>query len=282
MVWQRAGTVAVQTGSTTVVGTNLDFAASSRNGDSFVGPDGATYEVANVASSTVISILPPYKGPTVSGAAYAIMPVQGYDKKLSDAFNALNNQFGPKLAALGTTGNYEILPVIKGGTGAENVAGAQFALGIPTADAPLPLGKGGTGAKTKEDARTSLGLGRAATADILGLVSQAAGVPTGAVIESGSNANGTFMKLADGTMICTATTASITWPAGSSGGWTWTFPAAFAGVPPKMLAMNYTNSPHAFNQSTLPTSTSSGNVYIGGAANGASGSGCVLAIGRWF
>lgn len=130
MVWQRAGTVAVQNGSTTVVGTNVDFAASSRNGDSFVGPDGATYEVANVASSTVISILPAYKGPTVSGAAYAIMPVQGYDKMLSDAFNSLNNQFGPKLAALGTTGNYDVLPVSKGGTGGTTARDALTNLGI--------------------------------------------------------------------------------------------------------------------------------------------------------
>lgn len=133
MVWQRAGAVAVQNGSSTVVGTNVDFAASSRNGDSFIGPDGVNYEVANVASSTVISILPAYKGPTVSGAAYAIMPVQGYDKMLSDAFNALNNQFGQKLAALGTTGNYEILPLIKGGTGASTQSGARAALGLGNA-----------------------------------------------------------------------------------------------------------------------------------------------------
>lgn len=117
MVWQRSGTVEVQNGSTTVAGTGVDFAASSRVGDSFVGPDGATYEVANVASATVISILPAYRGATVSGASYAIMPVQGYDKMLSDAFNNLNNQFGPKLADLGTTGNYDILPADKGGTG---------------------------------------------------------------------------------------------------------------------------------------------------------------------
>ena len=121
MVWQRAGTVSVQTGSTTVTGAGVDFAASSRVGDSFIGPDGATYEVANVASATVISILPAYKGATASGAAYAIMPVQGYDKMLSDAFNSLNNQFGPKLAALGTTGNYDILPTTKGGTGNTNL-----------------------------------------------------------------------------------------------------------------------------------------------------------------
>lgn len=128
MVWQRSGTVSVQTGSTTVTGVSVDFAASSRVGDSFIGPDGLNYEVANVASSTVISILPAYKGPTVSGAAYAIMPVQGYDKMLSDAFNGLNNQFGPKLAALGTTGNYDTLPVSKGGTGGTTPAAARNGL----------------------------------------------------------------------------------------------------------------------------------------------------------
>lgn len=133
MVWQRSGTVAVQNGSTTVVGTNVSFAATSRVGDSFIGPDGVNYEVANVASGTVISILPAYKGPTVSGAAYAIMPVQGYDKMLSDAFNNLNNQFGPKLAALGTTGNYDTLPLNKGGTGATDQVGARAALGLGTA-----------------------------------------------------------------------------------------------------------------------------------------------------
>lgn len=133
MVWQRAGTVSVQNGSTTVTGAGVDFAASSRVGDSFVGPDGATYEVANVASATVISILPAYKGATVSGAAYAIMPVQGYDKMLSDAFNNLNNQFGPKLAALGTTGNYDVLPVTKGGTGGAGAASARVGLGLGSA-----------------------------------------------------------------------------------------------------------------------------------------------------
>ena len=39
--------------------------------------------------------------------------------------------------------------------------------------------------------------------NILGTVSQSGGVPTGAIIERGSNANGEFVKYADGTMICT-------------------------------------------------------------------------------
>lgn len=117
MAWLRGGTVAVTNGSTTVVGTNADFAANSRIGDGFIGPDGFNYEIGNVASATVISIIPAYKGATASGAAYAIIPVQGYPKALADAFNNINLQWGTKLAALGTTGNYDVLPLAKGGTG---------------------------------------------------------------------------------------------------------------------------------------------------------------------
>ena len=46
-------------------------------------------------------------------------------------------------------------------------------------------------------------LGDAAFADILGIVSQSGGVPTGAIIERGSNDDGEYVKFADGTMICT-------------------------------------------------------------------------------
>jgi len=50
------------------------------------------------------------------------------------------------------------------------------------------------------------------TAKILGTVSEVDGVPTGAIIESGSNANGEYIKFADGTMICqkSVTTNNIT------------------------------------------------------------------------
>jgi hypothetical protein len=41
-----------------------------------------------------------------------------------------------------------------------------------------------------------------ARSNILGTVSQSSGVPTGAIIERGSNANGEFVKYADGTLIC--------------------------------------------------------------------------------
>lgn len=41
------------------------------------------------------------------------------------------------------------------------------------------------------------------TGNSVGTVSQSGGVPTGAIIERGTNANGEYVKFADGTMICT-------------------------------------------------------------------------------
>lgn len=55
--------------------------------------------------------------------------------------------------------------------------------------------------------------------NILGTVSQSGGVPTGAVIERGSNANGEYVRFADGTQICTNSNAAIV-----------TTPAAFTGT----------------------------------------------------
>jgi hypothetical protein len=76
-----------------------------------------------------------------------------------------------------------------------------------------------------------------AKGNILGTVSESSGVPTGAIIERGSNANGEFVKYADGTMICTknignvdpvttATMATIPYWADD-----WTYPSAFVASP---------------------------------------------------
>jgi hypothetical protein len=54
---------------------------------------------------------------------------------------------------------------------------------------------------------------------ILGAVSETSGVPTGAVINRGSNANGEYTRFADGTQICTNDNAAIT-----------TNPATFVGT----------------------------------------------------
>lgn len=52
-------------------------------------------------------------------------------------------------------------------------------------------------------AQGGVGLGQLfARGNILGTVSQSGGVPTGAIVERGSNANGEYVRFADGTQIC--------------------------------------------------------------------------------
>ncbi len=100
MAWYSTGTVAVTANSPTVTGTGTQFSSNARVGDAFRGPDGRWYEVTNVASSTVISIKPNYQGSTASGQAYAVAPILGYDKDLSDRFNLIANQWGATLAGI--------------------------------------------------------------------------------------------------------------------------------------------------------------------------------------
>ncbi|WP_371158159.1 DUF2793 domain-containing protein [Jannaschia sp. 2305UL9-9] len=72
-------------------------------------------------------------------------------------------------------------------------------------------------------------------ATLLAPVSMTAGVPTGGVMERGENANGTWTKLADGTLICTGL---LTLAGGSSArvGAVWTFPVPFIAPGPTGLS----------------------------------------------
>ena len=51
-----------------------------------------------------------------------------------------------------------LIPIERGGTGADTVEGARSALGLGDTDGPLPIECGGTGATTLEDARAALGI----------------------------------------------------------------------------------------------------------------------------
>lgn len=59
---------------------------------------------------------------------------------------------------------------------------------------------------------------------LLGTVSQASGIATGAIIERASNANGEYVRFTDGTQLCTHQGQL-----NGSGLFAWTFPVAFAG-----------------------------------------------------
>jgi hypothetical protein len=110
-------------------------------------------------------------------------------------------------------------------------------VGLTTA---LSLAQGGTGVTSISALVAALqAAGVYGKTNLLGTVSQASGVPTGAVIERGSNGNGDFVKFADGTMICTfradgapqavISSTGAMFQAGSE--ITWNFPSTFIAVP---------------------------------------------------
>jgi hypothetical protein len=93
-------------------------------------------------------------------------------------------------------------------------------------------------------------------ANILGAVSQAGGVPSGAVIEHGSNSNGSYVRFADGTQICRHRVNAGSATAFGSGTFndpyrtaplSWTYPAAFT-AKPEGLGRAWTESASANNR----------------------------------
>ncbi|HWJ88502.1 MAG TPA: pyocin knob domain-containing protein [Pelagibacterium sp.] len=93
--------------------------------------------------------------------------------------------------------------------------------------------------------------------NLVGTVSQSGGIPTGAVIESGENANGKYTRFADGTQICQGT-VSITPVANEVSTATATFPVEFFS-PPTVVVSTVSNSiavvrPAALNSQATTTS----------------------------
>ncbi|WKW34407.1 phage tail protein [Pseudomonas viridiflava] len=395
MPWYKSGTVAVTQNSNAVIGSGTAFIANSRVGDGFRGPDGGWYEVTNIASDTAMSISPNYQGATNSAGGYALAPLQGYVKESADALRALVLQYGQKLAALGTTGNYDTLPVAKGGTGATtgptalnslglrdgaydmliksmglrgapvgyNVQGfyvgwngngngevnyicnrggalgghtwwsvnsdntaagpvmtysyagvlsvsqlsvtaspiaiasggtsattaaqarTNLGLGSAAIENTVPVSKGGTGGTDSPSARANLGLGAAALAAIVGVVSQASGVPTGAIMEYGTASNGSYLRFADGTQVCW--TRAYTFgpaPANTTVNSPWTPPLPFASsVSAVFVSLQFPQTSDAALINRLGGYQVGGNVIVQGNFSIAQAyTLAIFAIGRWY
>lgn len=359
MPWYKSGTVAITAGQTSVVGTNTDFAANARVGDAFQGPDGRWYEVANIASATVLSILPAYQGATVAAGLYGLAPMQGYVKESADRLRQIVEQWGSTLASLGAVATENVVPIAKGGTGGITQADARANLGLVRTTSPTDstvgrllgvgdhgyggyaparsttaletLTKGGTRAlnggssglpsaspalvhifpwdndtsalrivhPVVGDESLDVYLGKRAgsteyplrrivhSGNIVGTATQSAGVPTGAIIERGSNANGKYVKYADGTMICTGVSAAGVVTSVAFGqiytntATTFTFPAAFAAVPVVAPAVGYVSgAPVWGGVDSASTTGCSIRVFSGGSNGG--GQPKYIAVGRWF
>ena len=126
----------------------------------------------------------------------------------------------------------------------------------------------------------------------LGTVSEDEGVPTGAIIESGSNANGEYVKFANGTMICqkSVTTNNITTAWGtlyqSAASPVGTFPAAFIAKPYcNMMWRQESNGlaiPAMMDYDDWSETTGPNIALVRPATHPFGGTVYISAIGRWF
>lgn len=264
-----AGTLTLTNNSAAVTGSGTAFTTELAAGDFIVVTVGGvpyTLPIKTVNSNTSLTLVSNYTGPTQSGAAWFAVPRVA----LNMVTAALVAQSAEALRGL----NYDKQnwQSIFSGTGNVTVK--------------LPDGSEWTGPAWNS-------FKSAARADILGTVSQSGGVPTGAIIEAGSNSNGTYTKFADGTMICrrVITTADVNTNmnvpdnlGGYRGGQTLiAFPATFSGQP--VGCGDVVNNPDGARCNVTAGNTStwtvglhtinSGNVGTTYAIN-------LLAIGRWF
>ncbi len=129
--------------------------------------------------------------------------------------------------------------------------------------------------------------------NILGTVSQSAGVPTGAIIETATNANGRYTRYADGTLICSVGPLVTSFINSSNLSVTWTYPSVFISNPRVYATGEY----EAFSTTFRSTShfafartigTTSASIGFGSNSGWISGDEALgddifgLAVGRWF
>ena len=225
MSWYRTGTVSVTNGSKNVVGTGTAWSVMISVGDVFTLDNSILYEIQTITDDLHIVLDRNYEGTTATDQTYTIIPwsvKRSLNSEILDRINKLLEWAHEIFVTQWTTdtnGDYEVsttldknvVPKVNNGASlgttlkkwakayltALSINGVDIlptvtptAASIPIADANGDIDSGWIPATFFNKT------------NILGTVSQSGGIPTGAVIESGTNANGTYVKFADGTMIC--------------------------------------------------------------------------------
>lgn len=135
--------------------------------------------------------------------------------------------------------------------------------------------------------------------NVLDTVSQSGGTPTGGLIERGTNANGEYVRFADGTQICTHRVnlgSRISFGSGtyadpyrSSVFTPWTFPTAFVAAPALSGIIDVNNASGVVRAGSLAAQTVSATaatniqaVMASSFATDVTVFASLIAIGRWF
>lgn len=128
-------------------------------------------------------------------------------------------------------------------------------------------------------------------AQLLGTVAQSGGTPIGSVLERGSNANGEYIRIADGTQLCwfnaSVTDQAVDTSYGSlfTGTRGWSFPATFVGSPTVSVGLFRWGTGAGWGTVGGVASTTSVTLRIFDISSRATGTATAIsaiATGRWF
>lgn len=213
-----------QTGTLTITSGSKAFSATGamlqlapvRMGDTIITPSGLTLIIDTVAadgnSGTLMANSP------VTATFPTLIRFQSDNSRYTGQTSALVHMLsGGNLMALnGVAGGADKMPYFTG-TGTMDVTALTA---LARATNALNGVNGNVVVQT--------GAGTAVSRPIVGNVSQSGGIPTGAIVQRGSNANGEFVRYADGTQICWGTGMAASGSAYSVW-YDWSFPANFPG-----------------------------------------------------
>lgn len=235
--YYETGTASITQGQTVVTGQGTAWSQIVRPADDFGKHVGMPIPIASVDSDTQITLAFPWPGPTQTAAPYRVTftPYHvAYRQALQEIGQLLSS--GNVSALAGLVGGANKLPFFDG-TGTMDQTGLSAFMRTLLNDADGPTAYGTLGTVPNAQISNSLTPDKAfRRGNVLGTVSQSGGVPTGAIIERGNNANGFYTRYADGTVRC-GHYIQLTGISSSEWRTAWSFPSQLISVANRTISV---------------------------------------------